>query len=465
MSTKFKKSSQSFVIFQHMYSTVTLINNAIIIIYLHFDLKKKKKNIPLTLTMQNSDSWLWSCVWYNASYNYDKTNQLSDEWSDFDCFGKVNFKQNQEISITCGCNHLTTFAILMQLEDYQINNDNDFFHQYSENYIIYLVILSTFDSLFFAVAAYVVRLFYTLKFKYDIQVMFGITCLCTKNKENKKKNSSCEPAFAILFFTFVQAIVQTLSCLLFLMFAIILPNFDTGFDNFSDSKLIHKLFQEMLTFGLFLPMIVSFYIYSCVVYSLSIVSHSLMPRIESIQKKTFKFTIFANICVTLFLVVAAFCMIFIPSVSLIESKLFLVRELLYLVLLSITLILASYFTYGARKVLIDTMKFFKKSDLDGGMQKNENDFIKRKKALYKILLSSFVLRIMLFVQIISLVIWVIKPYLFHPAMQMVEILFHWVYLMFVLCFYNSYFEAKIKDKILIEQSYVLCMCDHNNLKL
>ena len=380
------------------------------------------------------------CVWYNG------TTQKQSFWSDFGCSTTVNYNRNDEIkSIICECNHMTTFGILWHLQQSENDNENDLLNQYSQHWG-YGIILSLFTLSFLCVSCYILKLFYILRIKYQIP----ITICYYKNKQNQP----CEAAFAILFFSLTQSIGQTISCFVFLIYAVIFPLTDDNFDNFSDSNIIYDFFREFLTFGLFLPMISSFYIYTCVIYGLAIVSNSLVPKIESIRRKTFKIAIGSNIFITIFLFAFALCLIFdIAKFADLGSNsnsnsgtpapvLFFCGELFYIFLQFVVLCFASYFTYGAHKTIKSTLSLFDESNKDEAKQ-----LIKSKKTLNRILFSSFVLVLLLSCQILSLLIFVINPKLFHVSMQMFEIFLNLLYLIFVLKFYNKYFQAKISDKL------------------
>ena len=435
------------------------------------------KNISITfeipqdvISMNNSDRIKvdFDCVWYNGS---EKSSTTSQQWSNFGCNTMMNYSNYVMNSIVCQCNHMTTFGILWHLQDSEKDSENDFFDQYSQHWS-YGIILSMFIVSFLAVSIYIAKLFYILKIKYKIAIT-----LC--RYKNKKNNQACEPAFAILLFCLIQSIGQSVSCFLFLLFAVVLPNIsENNVNNFSDSDVIYDFFREFVTFGLFLPMVSSFYIYSCVIYSLSVISNSLTPRVESIRKKTFHVAIVSNIFITIFLLIFAMCLVFDIDVvdftnginnnnqsdnglgdsnsTIAESYFFFISAMFYIMLLFISLILASYFTYAARKTIKATLHLFKTANGE-----NIKDLSAYDKALKRILMSFVALVLLLSVQTGLLLIFMIDLRLFDPSMQMIEIFFHLLYLIFVLKFYKNYVQAKMDDKI--QQSLVFvvlfdCLC-------
>ena len=221
---------------------------------------------------------------------------------------------------------MTTFGILWHLEETENDKEIDFFDQYSQN-PIYAIILIIFILSFLGISVYIRKLFHILRIKHKIAII--LCCV------NDKSHQQCEPAFGILFFSFVQSVGYIVSCVTFLMFGVI-----------------------------------------------------------------------------------------------------------YVFLLSVVLVLASYFTYGANTTIKATLNLF-----DTSREQDKEKFTKHRKTLDRILLSSWALIVLLVIQIVSLVIFMISPQLFHPAMQITEILFHLLYLIFVLRFYNDYVKAKITDKM------------------
>ena len=398
------------------------------------------------------------CVWYNESTN-DSDNSVFS-WSSDGCVTNLIAIDEYTGQVTCNCNHMTTFAILYYLDE-QEKNDNDFFDQYSKNgYYGYILVLLIFG--FIGVAVYVLRLFHILRFKYGIP----ITCLWItigSIKKHKRRNmnnpynndkKSCEVAPVILFLTLIQSVCQFGSCLIFLLYAVVLPNIDSDNDNYTDSEEILKFFTEFLTFGLFLPLIVSFYIYTCIIYALGVVSAALGSRIEKMRRRIFKFTMIGVICITLVLLTIAACFIADITIMTLGSYWFVLFESIYLVLLCVTLILVNYFTYTAFRTVKTTLNMLKEAAERryGNCNGDEESLSKRKKTMYKILISTMVLSFVLLVQIISMIVFMIDVSYFHPIIQMIEIFLHLLYLIFVVYFYQNYFTAKIKDKM--KQSYV-----------
>ena len=125
-----------------------------------------------------------------------------------------------------------------------------------------------------------------------------------------------------------------------------------------------------------------------------------------------------------------------------ESYLFFTGALFYILLLFAVLALAGYFTHAANKTIKSTLTLFKT-----GNDEDSKELTKHKRTLYRILMSFFALVVLLSVQTVSLLVFMIDSQSFHPSMQMIEIFFHLLYLIFVLKFYKNYVKAKIDDKI------------------
>ena len=396
-------------------------------------------NFGIDSSIETLSNVVFDCVWYNGSdnvYDDDQAGVSYSLWSNAGCVAVVDQPSN---SVNCECNHLTAFGILWYLDEVQQNDESDFFDQYANN-PYFTITLSLLCGGFTVITFYIVRLLYILRIRHEIPIL-----MCCNHG---KKHQLCEPAFAILFFSLIQSMTQMFSCTLFLVFVVLFP--DNNFDNYGDSQAIYHFFQEFLTFGLFLPMISSFYIYTSVIYGLNIVSNSLAPRIETIRKQSFHCAVCSNVLITIILTII--CAFFVFDLDhLLNSQIFVVFESIYLLLLLIVLILTNYYTFGAYQTIQTTLNVIKSTTNNAENGQNDHDaFVKHKKAANRILLSSFVLSLVLIVEMILLTIFMINVKLYSPIMQIVGILTHLVYLMFVLYFYKNYFKTKIASRI--EQS-------------
>ena len=419
------------------------------------------------------------CVWLNWTDN---------SWSGDGC--TLLRMVSDGDSVTCGCNHLTIFAILWNLDDYEENNNGDddagnpFWDEYANTpaYAIMLVVL-------------------ILGFSMVVGESFRLLYKLHKNKVSLySKTKPFEAAFGALFFIFVDSIVQIGSCVLFLSLVNFISNDNNGF-NFDDSKVIINILIEFVTFLLFVPIIISFYIFSCVIYGLAIVSRSMSPNTTLVRKKILKFMIYTNIFITLLLIVMA--VVLVTDVTkfsdMFHSIIFSIFECIYLLLVFITLILANYFAFGAIRVIHASiemirveyghkLKFRSQSittNLDivsgtrsvsvfdhsnessqniskensmnqsnnvsaNGIQKIENEMkqkiYKRYIAQQRMVISTIVLSIVLLIEILLLTTCLINPQLIHPIMQLFQMFVNWIYLIVTLKTYHHYIKARIDDK-------------------
>ena len=399
-----------------------------------------EKNMTIVHVFNESvcnDNWSTKndlvCVWYNES---------TVTWHTDGCVTSLMSNELNCTVITCSCNHLTSFAILwhVQQSEYEtqdaVEGDDDqdgLFDAYRNN-VYFGLVLGLLMIGFTSVACYVLKLFYTLKCKYEIGLRW-------KNEKGK-----CEIAFGIIVLVLLQSLAQFVSCLLYFLFIIWLPFTESG--EYKDSKLIFDIFGEFLTSGLFVPLIVSFYIYSCIIYGLSLVAFSVAAHIETLRRKIFKLIIISNIFITLVLTSMGICFIF-DIAKYNEMKIVLVISAsIYLLLLFIVLSLVLYLTHAAYKTINATMSMLKTNvdtgDLSKNNQENQSDQMKTKMAIRRIFLSTFALSMFLMLQMISLIVFIINPSMFNPIVQMVELIGHFVYLAFVIWFYKQYFKVKIE---------------------
>ena len=274
--------------------------------------------------------------------------------------------------------------------------------------------------------------------------------------------------------------------------------------NFIESNLIINILIEFVTFLLFSPNISSFYIFSCVIYGLAIVSKSMSPKTKTIRKKIFKFMIYTNVFITVLLLFMAVVLITdITNFSnMFHSTKLTIFECIYLLLVLITLISANYFAFGAMRVIhasiqmirveyqhkfesrsvkiksrsIDTntnmtlrthtlsvfdhssepsqsvSKEIQQSKKDDSNVNNHDikkfehemnkEIFKRYIAQQRMLISTIVLSLVLLAEILSLIACLIKPQLIHPIMQLSQIFLNLVYLVATLKTYHYYIKSR-----------------------
>ena len=438
-------------------------------------------------------------------YNYDKLecvwlNWTDSTWSSDGCavlLGNSNgsINSDDDDSLSCSCSHLTTFGILRHIDDFEDISggsgiNNPFWREYSNN-LVYGVVLILLIFGFISVVCF----------------SFGLLYKLCKNKITLySKRKPFEAAFGALFFILVDSIAQIASCALFLSLLNFIPNSDSVEYNFSDSQIIIDILIECVTLSLFLPIVTSFYIFSCVIYGLSIVSNSLSSQINTIRENTFKLMIWINIFITLlFLSMSAILIADVTDLSnIVHSTIFTTFECIYLLLILIVIVLSNYFSFGAIQVIQGSIEMVKadyqakfdvrtqtaklkvrsrepsrepsvdrsvstirmthtststNTDLDEieivdsdnakikTLKNNMNkDLRKRYIAQKRMLISTMAISILLLIEILSIITFLINYHLLHPIMHLCQIFLNLVYLIVTLKLYLYYIQARIDQR-------------------
>ena len=379
------------------------------------------------------------CGWYNEE---------NSDWENYGCEIKIIRNFNTGI---CRCNHLTTFAILWHIDDEETTFSHDEFYK-NPMFILGLAGLIIGYGL---IVIFIIKLFFKLR-KYHIPIC--------------KKGEKFEIAIGALFFAFVQAILEIMSCILFYMY-VIFVNGNIGGDfeyKTTDSKLISDVFTQFVTIGLFLPLIVSFYIFSCVIYGLAIVSQSASPRVKVLRSQIGTIAKYTNIFVTIGLIGVLVALFFnIPNT--IYSIVFVCFEIVYCVLLLIVLVLINYFSYLASHVISKSVKMLQQAvneahrspslkstlTLPAARKLSENIEIDsnykevdaRRIALNRILVATVALSLFLLIQMILVIYFTIYPKNYHPIFQLIDLFLNFLFLAMVIYLYHHYAEAKVQCKI------------------
>ena len=288
------------------------------------------------------------CVWFNNS---------NDSWSSDGCITKTTYTILGGNIIECSCNHLTTFAVLYHIDEQE--GESVLIKTYSMHpgYAIGSLVLILGYGIVFL---FIVRLFYRAHSN-GVEFFF----FCKKKSSKKKKHSKrskdkkqYETAFGALLFTMIQCILQVFSGLIFLTFVVFFKDFhDESADRFTDSQVIASFYKEFLTFSLILPLLVSMYIFSHLIYGMALVTVSTSVRIQKKKRQINKFTIASNAVITAIFVIIIIFLVFDLNKSRYFQilRLFLVFECLYIIIMFVVGIFIGIFGYQSSKIVHDSI--------------------------------------------------------------------------------------------------------------
>ena len=398
----------------------------------------------------NTNTNEYHCVWL------DETNDI---WDDGGCMTDII-----DNTVVCQCSHLTSFAVIWHIDegdevssvDESEEESDDVWDVYTQDFT-YTIILLGYVIGFFSVAVFVVCLFYRMH-KNNIS-------MCDKTKPY-------ETAYGALLFTLFQSIVEINACLVFYMFVAHLQHSDS----FVDSGVIVEFYEEFVTFSLLLPLIVSFYIFSHVIYGMAIVAVSISPRLAKKKKKIQKYAIIGNVIVTvLFLFIVASLIFDLNSILL--DQIFFISEMIYILFLVVTVILIVIYGIDAirivytsiktienqnkyklsRKISASTASTASRASKQNSSKNKQDSEIKiqsksQRRAMLRIVIAAVFSCLFVVIQILTTMYFMIYPNHFHAAFQLVDIGFNLLFLIVIIYLYHHYVETKISQKI--EQSYV-----------
>ena len=396
--------------------------------------------------LYDNSSYSLSCVWYDT---------MDYTWSDTGCVTIVDSNDN----VNCHCNHLTTFAVLHEIDQYETGGNNNTDKKSSSNFLdaltnpIYLIIILILIGGFVGICIFVIRLFWKL-IKNNIKAF--------------QRGNEYETAHGALFFTLVQSIVQINACATLYLFSVLSTD---ASDNFSDSSMIVDYFGEFLTLSLLVPPIIYFYIFSHVIYGMAIVAQSLSSRMNRQKQKLRRMLIISNVLVTLiFLLIAAVLLLdlnryfFNDLIDLLS-----VFEALYIVLMLFPITFVFYFSVRAIGVVWHSIKRIR--DLNSKQKNHTRNFDFNRtaslsssripssspshhhvdetphiKALWRIVGAATCTCLFILIQIGFTVYFAIFPYHLSPIVRLIDIFWNWLFLVEIVFLYQHYIKNKIRQK-------------------
>ena len=346
----------------------------------------------------------------NGQYHCVWDDNLNNIWDDYGCTTTILYND-----IICDCDHLTAFAVIWHSDE---RHESDNLDQYS-NSIVYSVLLFSLTCGFLTIAAFVIRLFYRLH---------------TNNISPCDREKPYEPAYGALFFTFLQSIVQVNACLMLYVFISGLQNSDS----FSDSDVIVEFFREFLTFSLLLPLIVSFYIFSHVIYGMAIIAVSISSRLAKKKKKFVRFAITGNVIVTLAFGLIIGSLVFDVN-HIVVNEIFLISELIYIGFLVASVCLTIFYSVEATKIVYKSIQL--------SSNHVTAKIVKQKQAMMRIIIAAVCCGLFMIIQIVLTGYFSLYPKQFHVIFQLVDIACNMLFLIVIIYLYHHFVQAKIREKI------------------
>ena len=392
------------------------------------------------------------CVWYNISGNI---------WQNDGCITQIlliddtNNIDNSNYNVLCQCNHLTTFALLWGLE---VTETEEIVETYKK-YRLYSYGFLVLSIAFICVAVFLSYIF--------IKLIKNKIFLCGKGR-----SYTYETAYGALFLTLIQSILQMNICLTF--YGLItsyanleINNINNNNNNNDIDLTIVNFFKQYLIASLLLPIIVSYYIFSHVIYGVYIVSISMSPYVNKKKKYFGNVTLVSNIFITIIFVMIIVALLFdfdtivADSISFIDKyHIFSIFVISFCVITFIVAILIGVYSIKAVSIITKTLTMINKNKNNGDIRHDGDDDITagQHKGILRIKIGSISAMFVLTFQSISTIYFTIYPPKFFLTIfsQIIEVTINLVFCCVIIFVYHHYAAAKITEKKELGLKFVIC---------
>lgn len=355
----------------------------------------------------SNSSFIPECLWYNISASI---------WQCDGCVTRITPKND----ISCKCNHLTTFIVLWHIEE---EEESELLNEYTSNPAFFFILLSLMAG-YIGAAAVLCFLVYKL-IKYKMKIV-----LC-------KKDKTYETAYGALCLTLIQCLLQINFCFMFYIFG---AHLNTS-ANFADSNEIIEISIEYLTVSSLLPLIISFYIFSHIIYGTFIISASVSARANKKKRRIGRIVMIANVFITIFFIFIIILLVFdlnetiiVAASGFINSRhLFVFFSIAFCLLLLASAILILVCAIRA----LEVVKMLVADEMKD----------QQKKAIFRIKIGSFGSAFLVIAEIVMTIYFTAFPRSLTPIFQMSDIFIDLVFCCITIYVYHHYAQAKINEKI------------------